>query len=67
LPVLIGGQSQKETYKDFQKEMDILNQALCEVYVNGDANGRVLLFLFLRTILQKILIGTILLMMVFGR
>ena len=44
LPVLIGGQSQKETYKDFQKEMDILNQALCEVYVNGDANGRVFTF-----------------------
>jgi len=44
LPILIGGQSQKETYKDFQKEMDILNQALCEVYVDGDASGRVFTF-----------------------
>jgi len=44
LPVIIGGQSQKETYKDFQKEMDMLNQALCEVYVDGDASGRVFTF-----------------------
>ena len=44
LPVIIGGQSQKETYKDFQKEMDILNQALCEVYIGGDASGRVFTF-----------------------
>ncbi|HZI95568.1 MAG TPA: ribonucleoside triphosphate reductase [Candidatus Paceibacterota bacterium] len=44
LPVIIGGQSQKETYKDFQKEMDMLNQALCEVYTEGDASGRVFTF-----------------------
>ncbi len=44
LPVIIGGQSQKETYKEFQKEMDMLNQALCEVYVDGDASGRVFTF-----------------------
>lgn len=44
LPVIIGGQSQKETYKDFQKEMDMLNQALCEVYIDGDASGRVFTF-----------------------
>lgn len=44
LPVIIGGQSQKETYKEFQKEMDMLNQAFCEVYVDGDANGRVFTF-----------------------
>ncbi len=44
LPVIIGGQPQKETYKDFQKEMDILNQALCEVYTDGDASGRVFTF-----------------------
>ena len=44
LPVIIGGQSQKETYKDFQKEMDMLNQAFCEVYVDGDASGRVFTF-----------------------
>jgi len=44
LPVIIGGQSQKETYKDFQKEMDMLNQTLCEVYTEGDASGRVFTF-----------------------
>jgi len=44
LPVIIGGQSQKETYKDFQEEMDMLNQAFCEVYTEGDASGRVFTF-----------------------
>ncbi|MGB9681062.1 MAG: ribonucleoside triphosphate reductase [Minisyncoccia bacterium] len=44
LPVIIGGVPQKETYKDFQKEMDLLNQALTEVYVEGDATGRVFTF-----------------------
>jgi ribonucleoside-triphosphate reductase len=43
-PVIIGGQAQKETYADFQKEMDILNQALTEVYTGGDATGRVFTF-----------------------
>ncbi len=44
LPVIIGGQSQKETYKDFQEEADMLNQAFCEVYTEGDASGRVFTF-----------------------
>jgi len=44
LPVIIGGQPQKETYKDFQKEMDLFNQALCEIYTEGDASGRVFTF-----------------------
>ena len=44
LPVIIGGQSQKETYREFQGEMDMLNQALCEVYSEGDASGRVFTF-----------------------
>lgn len=43
-PVIIGGQFQKEVYGDFQKEMDIFNQALTEVYVEGDASGRVFTF-----------------------
>lgn len=43
-PVIIGGQPQKETYSDFQKEMDIFNQALTEVYSEGDATGRVFTF-----------------------
>ncbi|MBP8617854.1 MAG: Anaerobic ribonucleoside-triphosphate reductase [Parcubacteria group bacterium ADurb.Bin305] len=44
LPVIVGGQSQKETYADFQPEMDIFNKALCEVYTEGDASGRVFTF-----------------------
>ena len=44
LPVIIGGEHQKETYKEFQEEMDILNQAFCEVYIEGDASGRVFTF-----------------------
>ena len=44
VPVIIGGKSQKETYKDFQKEMDMLNQAFAEVMAEGDASGRVFTF-----------------------
>jgi len=43
-PVIIGGQIQKETYQDFQREMDVLNQALTEVYTEGDATDRVFTF-----------------------
>jgi ribonucleoside-triphosphate reductase len=43
-PVIIGGQPQKETYADFQREIDIFNQALTEVYTEGDATGRVFTF-----------------------
>lgn len=38
--VIIGGKLQKEKYKDFQKEMDMLNRAFCEVMMEGDAQGR---------------------------
>lgn len=38
--VIIGGVLQKEKYKDFQKEMDMINKAFCEVMMEGDANGR---------------------------
>ncbi|MGE4554671.1 MAG: ribonucleoside triphosphate reductase [Candidatus Paceibacterota bacterium] len=44
LPVIIGGEPQKETYGEFQEEMDIFNKALTEVYVQGDATGRVFTF-----------------------
>ncbi|PIT88616.1 MAG: ribonucleoside triphosphate reductase [Candidatus Magasanikbacteria bacterium CG10_big_fil_rev_8_21_14_0_10_36_32] len=40
-PVIIGGKQQKETYGEFQKEMDILNKAFFEVVTEGDAKGRV--------------------------
>ena len=43
-PVLCGGQPQKETYKEFQKEMDILNKAFLDVMLEGDAKGRVFTF-----------------------
>ncbi len=42
--VIIGGQPQKETYGDFQKEMDMLNSAFCEVMMEGDKKGRVFTF-----------------------
>jgi ribonucleoside-triphosphate reductase len=42
--VIIGGEVQKETYKDFQKEMDIFNKAFLEVMLEGDAQGRVFTF-----------------------
>lgn len=44
MPVIIGGQPQKETYKEFQKEMDMLNDAFCEVMMEGDAKGRIFTF-----------------------
>ncbi len=44
VPVIIGGKAQKETYKEFQEEMNILNQAFAEVMSEGDATGRVFTF-----------------------
>ncbi len=44
VPVIIGGKAQKETYKEFQPEMDMLNQAFAEVMSEGDAAGRVFTF-----------------------
>ena len=42
--VIIGGEFQERTYKDFQKEMDILNKAFFEVMMEGDNSGRVFTF-----------------------
>lgn len=42
--VIIGGKMQKETYKEFQKEMDMFNRAFLEVMLEGDAKGRVFTF-----------------------
>ncbi len=36
-PVIIGGKYMDVTYGDFQVEMDLLNQALVEAYLEGDA------------------------------
>lgn len=44
-PVVIGGVDQQDaTYGDFQKEMDILNNAFAEVMMEGDNKGRVFTF-----------------------
>jgi ribonucleoside-triphosphate reductase len=42
--VFIGGELKPETYKDFQKEMDLFNQAFLQVMAEGDAKGRVFTF-----------------------
>jgi len=39
-PVIVGGMPQKETYGDFQLEMDMFNKAFYEVLMEGDAKGR---------------------------
>jgi len=43
-PAIIGGKPQRETYKEFQKELDIFNEALVEVMLEGDSRGRVFAF-----------------------
>ncbi len=39
--VIIGGEPQDAVYGEFQREMDLLNQAFAEVMLEGDAKGRV--------------------------
>ena len=43
-PVIIGGTMQKETYSEFQEEMNLFNACLLDVLVEGDAKGRVFTF-----------------------
>jgi ribonucleoside-triphosphate reductase len=43
-PVMIGGVEQAEVYGDYQREMDMLNQAFAEVMMEGDNRGRVFTF-----------------------
>lgn len=38
--VIIGGKKADFTYRDCQKEMDMLNRAFCEIMLQGDANGK---------------------------
>lgn len=42
--VVIGGEVKNKKYKDFQKEIDMFNQAFAEVMLEGDAKGRVFTF-----------------------
>lgn len=45
LPVIVGGKRMFDhTYKEFQREMDMINMAFCEVMMEGDARGRVFTF-----------------------
>ena len=39
-PVILGGELLKETYGDYQKEMDLINKAFIEVLTEGDMRGR---------------------------
>ncbi len=39
-PVIIGGETQKETYGEFQEEMNMFIKAFYEVMMEGDAAGR---------------------------
>jgi len=43
-PVIIGGEYQKETYSEYQIEMDMINKAFAEIMMEGDARGRVFTF-----------------------
>jgi ribonucleoside-triphosphate reductase (formate) len=42
--VVIGGVAQKETYGEFQEEMNMINRAFAEVMSEGDASGRIFTF-----------------------
>jgi ribonucleoside-triphosphate reductase len=45
LPIIIGGKYDHDhIYGEFQKEMDMINTAFCEVMMEGDAKGRVFTF-----------------------
>jgi ribonucleoside-triphosphate reductase len=44
LPVVIGGEMRRETYGEFQHEMDLLNRAFAEIMLEGDAKDRVFTF-----------------------
>jgi len=44
LPVIVGGIARKETYSEFQEEMNMINKAFLEVMREGDASGRVFTF-----------------------
>ena len=42
--VIVGGEIRPETYGEFQKEMDTVNLAFCDVMMEGDRKGRVFTF-----------------------
>lgn len=42
--VIVGGEYREEKYGEFQAEMDLFNQAFCDVMRSGDSKGRVFTF-----------------------
>jgi len=42
--VVYGGKEIEHTYKEFQKEMDMINKAFLEVMMEGDMDGRIFTF-----------------------
>lgn len=44
LPAIWGGEMLEKTYKEFQKEMNMINKAFIEVMIEGDSNGRIFTF-----------------------
>ncbi|WP_066685193.1 ribonucleoside triphosphate reductase [Christensenella intestinihominis] len=42
--VIVGGKVRRETYGEFQEEMNLFNECFCEVMLEGDAHGRVFTF-----------------------
>lgn len=42
--VIMGGEYTEDKYGDFQKEMDMINKAFCEVMTEGDSSGRIFTF-----------------------
>jgi anaerobic ribonucleoside-triphosphate reductase len=44
VPALVGGRPLEATYGEFQEEMDLFNEAFCEVMLEGDSEGRAFTF-----------------------
>ncbi|MBC5649042.1 ribonucleoside triphosphate reductase [Christensenella tenuis] len=42
--VIVGGKVRRETYGEFQEEMNLFNECFCEVMLEGDSHGRVFTF-----------------------
>jgi len=42
--VIVDGRPQEEKYGDFQREMDLINRAFCDIMMQGDAKGRIFTF-----------------------
>lgn len=43
-PAVIGGQDTGVSYAEFQGEMDVFNEAFCEILLEGDSEGRAFTF-----------------------